>query len=792
MRVRVFGTFTVEIEGRALPPEAWRRRRAADLLAALAASGGDLSREAVVELLWPDKDRDAGANNLHRAVHDLRQVVGEVVRLEKGRVRLDPDVHVDVAEFEGALAAGDPARAIALYAGDLDVVDALEPRRDELRRRFVDACLAHARARSSAGDDPAAVATLRRLLAVEPLCEDGHVALVRSLARLGHADEARRAAEAAAVALGRPCPRAIAELRPAQAATGPETAARIARRLLGSASPPPIRGRDAAVADVAAFVAGGSGTLVLLGEAGVGKTRLAVEAARLAEAAGAVLLAGAAHEVTAASPYVPFLDAWTHHLRAAGRPPGDNPFATFRPNPAGAIQDDKHRLFQSVERELLAVGGGRPVCLVLDDLHLADESSLHLVRWLARAARSQPLLLVATCRDEEVRRATPLHALLADLHRDRSARRVALDRLDRDATAALLADLFGEPPGADLVRDVYRRAEGNPFYVEEVARAGPHLPAELADTVRARVARAGEDVERLLVAASVLGPRFALPVAAAVAEMADPVATLDRAVEARLVEEADGDVRFRHALVREALVGTLTRARRVQLHRRAAAALAGGDAAEVAFHHLAGDEPAAALPHLVAAGRRAAATTGLREAVGFFEQADAILRTVGGDRYPLLLGMGQMRIALSELDLAMTHLDDAAAVATTPEMRANALRLGSLAAVTGGELVRADTFLARARAAIADDSPALPNVLYQTAQLRWHESRYADAYALSEQCLAVAERHGDKDALAKGYEMLALACHSLGAWKEGVASERRRQEVVGHAVDVASIFDVHL
>ncbi len=56
----------------------------------------------------------------------------------------------------------------------------------------------------------------------------------------------------------------------------------------------------------------------------------------------------------------------------------------------------------------------------------------------------------------------------------------------------------------------------------------------------------------------------------------------------------------------------------------------------------------------------------------------------------------------------------------------------------------------------------------------------------------MAEKLGDKDALAKGYEMLALACHSLGSWKEGVASERRRQEVVGHAVDVASMFDVHL
>lgn len=792
MRVRVLGRFEVEAEGGLLPPSAWRRRRAADLLTVLAACGGDVDREWVRELLWPDKDRDAGANNLHRALHDLRAVAGEVVRLERGRLRLAPGVTSDVADFDGAIEAGDLRAAIALYAGDLEAVDALEDRRAALHRRFADACLEHARRRSAVGDDAAAIDALRRLIAVEPDHEDAHAALVRSLVRLGRRDDGRRQIEAFEAAAGRPAPPRMRALLSGEPGREPETAARIARRLLGTASPGRIHGRADLLAEVEAAVEAGAGLVALLGEAGVGKTRLAVEAARLAEERGALLLAGAATEVTTASPYAPFLDAWTHHLRAAGRPPGENPFAVFQPNPAGAMQDDKHRLFRSVEQELIGLGGGKPVVLVLDDLHWADESTLHLVRWLARAARTQPLLLVVTCRDEEVRRATPLHALLADLHRERTARRLAVDRLDREATSKLLADVLGHAPDPARAREVFRRAEGNPFYVEEIARAGDELPAELAEAVRARVARAGDDVERLLEAAAVLGPRFDLPVAGALAGQADPIPPFERAAAARLVEEAEGAVRFRHALVREALLGSVSRARRQQLHRAAARALAGSDPAALAFHHLSGDEPVDALPHLVAAGRRAAASTGLREATGFFDQAVAILRTHGGDRFPVLLGLGQMRIALSELDLAMGHLEEAAGVASTPEQRANALRLASLAAVTGGDLERADRYLAEARAAITDDSPGLPNVLYQTAQLRWHESRYQEAYALSERCLQVAERHADRDALAKGYEMLALSCHSLGAWKEGVDHERRRQEVVGHTVDVASVFDVHL
>jgi len=139
----MLGRFAVERDGRLIPQTAWKRKRPVELLTAVALSNGHvLHREEIIDRLWPDKDLDAGANNLYRTLHDLRAVVGDnVVTLERGVVRLTDDVWTDVAAFEAAAAAGDPASlagAVALYEGDLlpddPYSDALGARRAFLTR----------------------------------------------------------------------------------------------------------------------------------------------------------------------------------------------------------------------------------------------------------------------------------------------------------------------------------------------------------------------------------------------------------------------------------------------------------------------------------------------------------------------------------------------------------------------------------------------------------------------------------------------------------------------------------
>jgi tetratricopeptide (TPR) repeat protein len=262
--------------------------------------------------------------------------------------------------------------------------------------------------------------------------------------------------------------------------------------------------------------------------------------------------------------------------------------------------------------------------------------------------------------------------------------------------------------------------------------------------------------------------------------------------------------------VRETLRGQLTRARRAQLHRAVATAIeadattARDDlAALLAHHYLAAEEPGRALPYLKTAAMQAARRVGLSEAIGFLEQAseamDAIRMPPGPDRYSVLASLGQMNLAISNLETAAAYLDQAAALhdpetgwRPSADQRSQALRIASLALITSGDLLGADQRLQASFEGLSPESRELPSNYYHMAQLRWHEGRHADAYAMAERCLTEAEKHGDPQVIARGYEMLALACHSLGQWKEGAAFVDKRQALVGGQVDVAQTFDVHL
>src|SRR5262249_53820509 len=171
VRVRLLGGFVVEQDGVPIPAGAWDRRRPADVLKVVgSARGGRLHREQAIDALWPDKEPATGANNLYRALHDLRRIVGaEVVVLDKGVLHLAPGVAVAP---EAGLDASDPDRrgaAPALYAGarcpDAPYAEPLAARRDMLRRRFVDAALAAARRAGGRGDETRALELLRRVLA---------------------------------------------------------------------------------------------------------------------------------------------------------------------------------------------------------------------------------------------------------------------------------------------------------------------------------------------------------------------------------------------------------------------------------------------------------------------------------------------------------------------------------------------------------------------------------------------------------------------------------------------------
>jgi DNA-binding SARP family transcriptional activator/predicted negative regulator of RcsB-dependent stress response len=832
LRIYLLGRFAVDYQGKAIPAAVWKRRRPVDLLTSLAlASGHVMHREEIIDRLWPDKDLDAGANNLYRTLHDLRKATGDdVVRVERGAIHLHESAWVDVVAFEEGVSSGkseQTQRVLPLYQGDLLADDPysehIQPRRIALRQRFVDAAIRLSR--DVQADLDQRISILRRLLEIDASMEEAHRLLMQALAEAGRPKEAveqfrlctealREHLEAAPSTKTQELLKRIkgGAFRPSSAAPAADNNwSRVAERLLGSGDPRTIRGRSAERKSIEEFAGSGQGSLVIIGEAGAGKTRMAVECARLCAESGAIVLAGLGYEFEGAAPYTPFVDAWTDVLRIL--PGSSNPFLSFEPS-GGSAQEDRLRLFQAVEQSLAEIAGKGKACILIEDLQQADESSLHLFHHLVRASRHLPLQIIGTIREEDVHAGNALHMLLGSIGRERQTTKMALPRLNWDATRDLLADLWGKEPERRAVDSIYRLAGGNPFYTEEVAVAfeqgGEFSPSsDLMQTIRARVSRLGEDPERLLLAAAVQGARFDFDVAHRAVGMETGAAldALDVALGARVIEEQEEYYRFRHALMREALYESLGRARTVFMHRATAEALEAaqkpGEPEVLAFHHHAAGNLEQALPHTLKAISNAQSRLGFGEAVGHSRRALEIMSTLGHPVdetfFKVLHQLGGMQVALGDLDEAVEALDRAAALKSndwepTPEERCSAKRLAGLALIESGDLESAEVHLDAALEALGDSQDAKErcNIYYLYAQLRWHQSRHEESFELAQKCLAVAEKANDLEAISKGYEMLALACHSLGEWKKGRDYEEQRREVAEGTLDVASAFDVHL
>ena len=797
LQVCLLGRFEVVRGETLIPPEAWRRRRPADLLKLVALSPGHaVTRDQAIDALWPDKDPASGANNLHRALYDLRQILGgRWVDIERGVIRMRPDAQVDVDAFEAALAAGKPESAVSIYRGDLSPEDRvsewLVPRRTALRRAFAEAALPLARRAAEQGDAGTAVSLLRRVVEVRPASEEAHRLLMRVLAEQGRRADALRQYDVCeqAVRVGRegtpdPETRALrdaiqrGELGPRPTPSAFDGYRRAALRLLGSAEPPPLRGRTAALLLLESIVEQGSGALVLLGERGVGKTRLALEGARIAQERGAVVMAGTPPGA-APAPYSLVASAWADYQAAAGAPGGD-PFAPA--SPAGWPEEQPRRVLEGVQRSLAAAGGGRPVYLIVEDVHHADESSLHLLHFLARSARSIRLMLVVTCREDEVHAGSPVQMFLSHLDCERLARGIRVQRLGIAATREQLADVLGSPPTEALVTQIYRVTDGSPFYTEEVARAFKEsghlaLPDSPAAAVRSRVARLGPRVEALLAAAAVAGPRFDLDVIRPVSRLAgsDVMQALEACLEARLVDEEGGGYHFHHSLVREAIYESLPPGRRLELHRATADAIEAGAAAgrgagevseALGFHRRAAEQFDQAFRQLAAAGHRAAARGGTGEALSFYlralELADAA-HASGEERLEIHESAGRVQLVLADLGgagrtfRAIAEMSGPGGWRPDPSHRARARHLEAMGLIAAGRPAEAEPLLEAALAETAggpDDEAAA--VLQVRTFLAWHAGDGRHAVALAERWAAESTRIGDADGAGRARQVAAM------------------------------------
>jgi hypothetical protein len=332
---------------------------------------------------------------------------------------------------------------------------------------------------------------------------------------------------------------------------------------------------------------GRGGIVLLVGEPGIGKSRLVEEVARMA--AGAEVLWGRAWEAGGAPAYWP----WTQVLRAAGGASTSPHVARVRGESNEAPDSnaaDRFFLFDAVTRHLIAAAT-RPIVILLEDLHAADEPSLHLLAFLAGQLRETPILIVGTYRDVEARVTETAGAVLDKIAR--TARVLRPSRLTHDDVRALAAGTV-DP---DALATVYRRSEGNPLFVVELLRVLPGrgvegVPASVRTAIREHLAGLPAALRPVLEAAAVIGREVQATV---VAEICKQPATevhdaLARAVELGVfVERGGGRIAFAHGLIAECLHDDLPAARRHELHLAVASWLERDPApalSEIAHHLL--------------------------------------------------------------------------------------------------------------------------------------------------------------------------------------------------------------
>lgn len=559
----------------------------------------------------------------------------------------------------------------------------------------------------------------------------------------------------------------------------------------------------------------GQGRLVLLiGEAGIGKTRIAEELAAHARTLSARVLWGHCHEGERAPAYWP----WVQVLRALVRSRETASLATelgwaapevarvvpelrtrlagVAPAPAPTSEEERFRFFDAVASFVRAAAEREPLAVILEDFHWADEPSLLLLRFLARGLAGSRLLVVGTSRSRETAAARGL------CEADLAAERIPLGGLGVPEIATLVADAAGHVPAPALVAALRDATEGNPFFVQAVVRllaaenrlgaadlrAFP-LPDEIRGAVRRRLDGLAPASRRLLALASVVGREFDARLLARVAErsVTDVLGMVGEAVAAGIAEPLDdgsGRYRFPHALVRETLYEDVELAERAGWHRAIGLALehAGGADAHLnalAHHFLRAahcGEAERAVEYAHRAGRQAMTVLAYEEAARHYEHALHGLDLLAADarkRCDLLVALGVARWCAGEAASAREALDEAVRAARSvpaPDALAEAaLRLGQLRPETGEVDQALVGLLEEALAALTPgDSSLRVRLLARLAvALVFAPQAEARRAALSEEALGMARRLGDAATLSS-----ALLPRHFVLWGPGSVTER--------------------
>ncbi|NMG77313.1 ATP-binding protein [Aromatoleum diolicum] len=666
LQVRLFGAVEIILDGRRL--RAFNSLRLQRFLGLIALRRDPQHRSRLAFDLWPDSDERQARTNLRKLLHDFRHSlpdIGEFIEIDNETVRWIPNgpSEADVLRFQDAMAAGDFELAARLYSGDLLPAcydDWILDERAKLRAEAHRALVRLTEEAARRDDHEAAIRHTQRIIDLEPTDE----------AAVGIQMEAHLALGDRAAALR--CYHRYAEVLERELAVAPGEAigAMYQQLRAGALDRDEAQGKDSSVAE-SPFVGRdfewnqlieawntarerGAHLLLVTGEPGIGKSRLALELGRRVRAEGHVVASARAYEAAGRLPWGPVVDllrsdairshidtldtVWRAELVRLLPELRDVSQPSERSQSGDVAQ--RHRLFDAVSRAFVA--GDRPRLLIIDDLQWCDAETIELIGFVVRSGQTAPVLIVGTVRWEEIPPHHPLVGLVDALSHDQAVTTVPLDRLDEATTATLAARLRAEDTiDPKLAARLWSETEGNPLFVIEALRAGISadgsqavLTPTMRAVLRARLGQLTDGARRLAEVAAVIGRPFSvgLMVSATGTDERELVDHVDDLWRRRIIREQGLRYDFSHDKLRAVALEMVSPARRRQLHRAVAEVIA------VEFH---GDIDAAS-PQLAAhydqagmvepaidayrvAGGRAVAVSALEEAVTMFQRALALL-----------------------------------------------------------------------------------------------------------------------------------------------------------------------
>lgn len=648
------------------------------------------SRHRLAFLFWPDSPEDQALTNLRNLLYRLRHALPEADRFlyvdrRTLRWRDTAPFELDVNKFEDALSQADHAdvtseersileRAVALYEGDLLpglYEDWILPERRRLRQAFQRALERLTRLLENQHNYRAAIDYARRLVRHDPLHEASSRRLMRLQALIGDRAGALRTYHRCATLLEQEL-----DLEP-----GPATRELYKRLLAVEETPLFPRSRPERAGAASRLVArqdawaelrsawrraaaGHPHLVVISGEAGIGKTRLAEELVQWASRQGIATATARCYAAEGELAYAP-VAAW---LRARPLPPLEpvwrSEIARLLPElltedpdlpQPGPITEpwQRRRFFEALSRALIQ--REQPQLLLSDALQWCDRGSIEWLHHLLRYDPGARLLVVGAYRPDEVGEDHPLPSLMHALRQDDQLTEIELDPLDKGATETLAENVAGRELPPSLINCLYRETEGNPLFIVETVRGGlpdevrelpsghvvcvPRpLPSRMKDALVARISQLSPLSRSLAELAATIGREFTFDVLQESSDAGEDrlVRGLDELWQRRIIREQGEDAYdFSHDKLREVLVTDLSEARRHLLHRRVARALErvyaddlDSVAARIAAHYEQADEPQEAIAYYQRAAKTAREMHAQDEAARYSRRISALERAL--------------------------------------------------------------------------------------------------------------------------------------------------------------------